>query len=39
MTGKELDGHVASLKRVGGVYDYVAAYVEHANAPHVEVTV
>lgn len=38
MTRRELDGHVASLKRVGGVYDYVAAYVEQANAPHVEVT-
>lgn len=36
MTRKELDGHVASLKRVGGVYDYVAAYVEFANAQHME---
>ena len=36
MTRTELDGHVASLKSVGGVYDYVASAVEHANAPHLE---
>lgn len=36
MTRKELDGHVTSLKRVGGVYDYIAAYVEHVNRLHVE---
>lgn len=36
MTRQELDVHVNSLKDVGGVYDYVAAYVEHANAAHLE---
>lgn len=36
MTRQELDAHVHSLKGVGGVYDYVAAYVEHANAEHLE---
>ncbi|MDH6277505.1 hypothetical protein M2118_000456 [Aurantimicrobium minutum] len=36
MTRQELDAHVASLKSVGGVYDYVALAVEHLNAPHLE---
>lgn len=36
MTREELDAHVYSLRGVGGVYDYVAAYVDHANSPHIE---
>lgn len=31
----ELQAAVASLGRIGGVYNYVAAYVEYANAPYV----
>jgi hypothetical protein len=38
MTRDELDAAVDSLRRVGGVYDYVAAAVEHMNAPHLEET-
>ena len=36
MTRQELDAYIRSLNSIGGVYDYVAAYVEHANAAHLE---
>lgn len=35
MTKSELDAAVASLSRIGGVYDYVALYVKTVNEPHV----
>lgn len=35
MTPEELDEAVASLRRVGGGYDLVAACVERDNRPHV----
>lgn len=36
MNREELDDHVSSLKRVGGVYDYIALAVELMNKPHLE---
>lgn len=36
MTKEELDSHVSSLKKVGGVYDYIALAVEAMNKPHLE---
>ncbi len=33
LTAAEVDEQVASLRTVGGVYDYVAACVEHDNQP------
>lgn len=38
MDTAELDAAVASLRSVGGVYDYVAAAVEHDNRASVEET-
>ena len=34
MTNEELDRHVESLMTVGGVYDYIAGWVEAMNRPH-----
>lgn len=36
MTREELDAYVQSLNRIGGVYNYVAAFVAYANAQHLE---
>lgn len=36
ITRAELDAALASLGRIGGVYDYVAAYVAYANEAHLE---
>lgn len=33
LSAKELDDQVASLRTVGGVYDYIAACVEYDNRP------
>ena len=35
MTGKELDAKVQSLRSVGGLYEFVAWWVEHDNRPYV----
>lgn len=34
MTRAELTVKVASLHAVGGLYELIALYVEHDNAPH-----
>ena len=35
MTRAELDRAVASLHAVGGLYELIALWVEHDNAPHL----
>jgi len=35
VTKAELDAAIASLSRIGGVYDYVTAFVECMNRPHL----
>lgn len=36
MTRSELTAKVRSLHAVGGLYEIIALFVEHDNAPHVE---
>ena len=36
MTRAELTAAVQSLHNVGGLYEIVALFVEHDNAPHCE---
>lgn len=33
LTPREVESAVDSLRQVGGVYDYIAARVEHDNSP------
>ncbi|KKI16389.1 MULTISPECIES: hypothetical protein [unclassified Leucobacter] len=39
MTAEEIRRAVQSLRNVGGVYEYVAACVEHDNRPRLSVAV
>lgn len=35
MTARELDEAIARLHAVGGLYEFIALYVEADNRPHV----